>query len=253
MRTGRRSRTGRQAARQIAHGRDLAAELPRLSDAAVHDRAAEIEPGYSECCLDRPNEARAMAESIAQLFGLFLMERWYNELDYTLSAMPAAGDACKLSSLMSHMPGSIVHPDCMDDAELIWTLNEKRPGGDDPDFGCNPSGPNTYGVHAQAQAFWSLLFGQQCSIVGDGVSCVLAHSPLPGGYSVRWMEALLAALQMGNQHSFISLWDSMEAYIGANYPQDVDFLQSVRELHGLEPLPHGEDPGCDCPDLVSCG
>jgi hypothetical protein len=43
MRTGRRSRTGRQAARQIAHGRDLAAELPRLSDAAVHDRAAEIE------------------------------------------------------------------------------------------------------------------------------------------------------------------------------------------------------------------
>jgi len=213
----------------------------------------ESGPGYSECCLDRPNEARAMAESIAQLFSLFLMERLYGDLNYTLSAMPDADDACKLSALTSHMPGSIVHPDCIDDADLIWTLNEKRPTGNNATFGCNPSG-NAYDVHAQSQAFWSLLFGRQCSVTPqNGVACARAHTPLPGGYSVRWMEALLAALEMGNLHSFVSLWDNIEAYIGANYPADLSFLQSVRALHGLEPLPHGLDPGCDCPQLNGCG
>jgi hypothetical protein len=180
------------------------------------------------------------------------MERLYSELDYTLSTMPDAADRCKLSSLMSHMPQP-VHPDCAPNADFVWTLNEQRPLTDDATFGCTPSGSNAYGVHAQAQAFWSLMFGQQCSINGNDVFCALAHSPLPGGYSVRWMEALLAALQMGNQHSFVSLWDNIEAYLGANYASDLSFLQSVRALHGLDPLPHGLDPACDCPNLNSCG
>ncbi len=43
MRVGSRGKAGRQAARQIARGRDLAAELPRLRHEDVHDRAGEIE------------------------------------------------------------------------------------------------------------------------------------------------------------------------------------------------------------------
>ena len=68
------------------------------------------------------------------------------------------------------------------------------------------------------------------------------------------MEALLSGLQMGNLQSTVQLWDNMESFIAAAYPQDLALIQSVRELHGIVPLPHGLDPDCECPKLGGfCG
>ena len=63
------------------------------------------------------------------------------------------------------------------------------------------------------------------------------------------MEALLSALQMGNLQSTVQLWDNMESFIASAYPEDLAFLQGVRQLHGIEPLPHALDPDCECPKL----
>jgi hypothetical protein len=63
------------------------------------------------------------------------------------------------------------------------------------------------------------------------------------------MEALAAALQMGNRQSLIQLWDNIEVSIAANDPDDVPFLPSVRALHELVSLENSQDPNCQCPRL----
>ena len=190
-------------------------------------------PGYSECCLDRPHEATSMRESIAQLFMLFFLKRLYPDLTYTV------GGSCSLATLGTHLPGSIVHQSC---GGTIHQLNDTRPTGNNAITGCN-LGYNNYTLY---QAYWELLFGRDCNAAGQ---CQPAHIPLPPNYEVRWMEALLSALQMGNLQSTVQLWDNMESFIASAYPEDLAFLQGVRQLHGIEPLPHALDPDCECPKL----
>jgi hypothetical protein len=199
---------------------------------------------YAVCCLDRPHEAATMRETIGQLFSLYGYRRLYPDLSYTLDTTPAP---CSFSGLQGYLP-RIVHQDCIEVNAQFKVLNDKRPTGDEAPWGCKLGGPNGgYAVEAITQAYWELLFGVWCEGTGTDVSCDAGVAD--AGYADRWMEALLAALDMGNGQSFVQLWDNIGAFIQTNYPADYALFDHVRELHGIVPLVHGLDPDCACPQL----
>jgi hypothetical protein len=154
------------------------------------------------------------AEIIAQLFALYLHRRIY-DLDYRLTGNPDV--ECSLSALVSHSAGLVVHPDCITDLDQISGAIVFN-------------GP--YTVRSFTQAYWSLLFGVACTTSGGTLNC-----DVPGGlaadYPDRWMEALLFALQIGNDLDPVEIWDAMALFVDANYPQESDILAAVRALHGL--------------------
>ena len=41
------------------------------------------------------------------------------------------------------------------------------------------------------------------------------------------MEALLFALQVGNESSHVEIWEDMELFIDVNFPGDLDLIQTV--------------------------
>jgi len=135
-----------------------------------------------------------LREIVAQLFSLYLHRKLYPELTYILSTLPE-GSHCSLADLISHNAGLVVHPDCIDDpsdvAQSIIVTN------------------NGYSIQAFTQAYWSLLFGVTCSLENNSVVCVQPDN-MPANYEDRWMEALLFALQMGNEQSFVEFWENME-------------------------------------------
>lgn len=153
-------------------------------------------------------------EIIAQLFALYLHRRVY-DLDYRLTENPSV--ECSLSTLVSHSAGTVVHPQCITDSDQISTEIEFE-------------GP--YTVRSFTQAYWSLLNAVSCTAAGGVLSCDEAGS-VPPEYADRWMEALLFALQVGNDLEPVEIWDAMALFIDANYPQDNQRLQTVRALHGL--------------------
>lgn len=169
------------------------------------------------------NEPR---EILAQLFSLFIHRKVYAELSYTLTEMSNATSGagatiigpCSLSALISHSAGQVVHPDCIQNEDQIArSINVTN---------------NGYRIQAFTQAFWSLLFGVSCTGEGSMIDCTVPDD-LPTDYEDRWMEALLFTLQLGNEQSFVEVWENMEIFIQANYPSDLELLQSVREFHGL--------------------
>jgi hypothetical protein len=76
---------------------------------------------------------------------------------------------------------------------------------------------------------WLRFWGSSCDHYEQRMPSNLAPN-----YEDRWMEALLFALQMGNEQSFVEFWENMELFIESNYPADLDLIQSVRALHGLQ-------------------
>ncbi|MEM7188158.1 MAG: hypothetical protein AAF439_00985, partial [Pseudomonadota bacterium] len=153
-------------------------------------------------------------EIIPQLFSLYLHRRVY-DLDYQITGNAAVN--CSLSTLVGHSAGRVVHPDCIFDTDDISTM---------------PVFDGEYTVQSFTQGYWSLLNGVSCTLNGDTLNC-----GEPGGlaadYPDRWMEALLFALQVGNELTFTEIWEAMALFIDANYPGDSARLQTVRSLHGL--------------------
>ncbi|MDH3501299.1 MAG: hypothetical protein OEL69_02175 [Nitrosopumilus sp.] len=159
-----------------------------------------------------------LREIVPQLFSLYLHRKLYPDLIYTLSTMSEEA-CCNLQHLISHSAGLVVHPDCIDDLTDI-SQSIKLEG-------------NGYTVKSFTQAYWSLLFGVSCSIENNSVVCVQPNN-LPSDYEDRWMEALLFAMQMGNEQSLVEFWENMELFIESNYPDDLNLIQSARALHGLQ-------------------
>ncbi|MFV0473014.1 MAG: hypothetical protein ACK5MQ_02055 [Pikeienuella sp.] len=155
------------------------------------------------------------AEIVAQLFALYLHRRIY-DLDYRITGN--ADVECSLSALVSHSAGVVVDPTCVADLNQI---------SGEIDF----DGP--YTVRSFTQAWWSLLFGVSCTLSGGALICDQPGA-LAADYPDRWMEALLFALQTGNDLEPVELWDAMALFIDANYPQENARLATVRALHGLD-------------------
>ena len=125
---------------------------------------------------------------------------------------------CRLGLLVSHSAGLVMHPDCIDEPSDIAQFAPFEPG--------------EYSVPSFTQAYWSLLFGVECSSSGNSVTCDVPNNPVE--YADRWMEALLFTLQIGNDQEPVELWDNMAIFIAANYPTDSNLLTSVRAIHGLD-------------------
>ncbi len=158
------------------------------------------------------------AEIIGQLFALFLHRKLYPDIDYKLTTVGLNG-TCDLGILIGHAAGTVVHPDCVNNLDQIaQSINVTDQG---------------YSIKSFTQAFWSLLFSVSCTLNGNVVNCDVPNS-LYTNYEDRWMEALLFALQLGNEQSHVELWDNMALFIETNYPSEVERLQVVRELHGLD-------------------
>ena len=153
-------------------------------------------------------------EIVAQLFSLYLHRRIY-DLDYRLTGNNEV--ECDLGALVGHSAGLVVHPECISDLDQISTQI---------DF----EGP--YTVKSFTQAYWSLLYGVSCTTSSGGLNCNVP-SGLSADYPDRWMEALLFALQLGNNLEPVEIWNNIAVFIDANYPEDSARLQTVRTLHGL--------------------
>jgi hypothetical protein len=160
-----------------------------------------------------------LREIVPQLFCLYLHRKLYPDLTYTLSTLPEEGH-CDLGVLIGHNAGLVVHPDCINNpSDIAQSIVVEDSNG--------------YTIKAFTQAFWSLLFGVACSVENNLLVCTSPKNLVPN-YEDRWMEALLFALQMGNEQSFVEFWENMELFIESNYPADLDLIQSVRALHGLQ-------------------
>lgn len=154
-------------------------------------------------------------EIIPQLFALYLSKRIY-DLDYQITSNPDL--TCDLAALISHSAGQVVHPDCISNFDQISQV-------------ASFSGP--YTVQSFTQGYWSLLHATSCEIAGGALSCETGAGA-PPEYPDRWMEALLFAMQAGNELSLTEIWDLMAVFIAANYPQDNQRLARARALHGLD-------------------
>ncbi len=167
------------------------------------------------------------------------LRRVYPSVSYTVNG------ACNLGSLIGNMPHNVVDPACYPGVARFGDdrVDDTGPGG------CNKS--DGYHMDSVHQAFWELLWGRSCGVVGGTTYCSGMRAP---DYADRWMEALLSALRMGNSQHIVQLWDNMEAFIAEAYPSDLALMQHVRQLHEIEALPHAESASCACPQLDgTCG
>ena len=210
------------------------------------------------CCMDSYREGVALAETIGQLVTMYLYRRTYPGIDYTISQAAGPEGSCTLAEL--DIPGTtIFHKDCVnsgnggsDEFDLPGSTNSiletfrddlyHRPQTD-ADASCAYS--TGYKIPSLFQAWWELLFAQQCSGDGDTLSCSdYTGATVAPDYADRYMMALMWALKQGNSVGYVEFWDRMGEYIASEFPGDLALFQHVRDLHDIHVINADGAPVC---------
>ena len=221
------------------------------------------------CCMDSYREGAALAETLGQLVVLYMYRRIYPGMDYTISGAAGPQGSCRLAEL-GIPETTIVHEDCLSNIN----------GGNDPellnpdlevesmlrtfrdDLGFRPQASATgrcdwrtgYKIPSLFQAWWELLFAQECTGDGETLECVdYTGAPVDADYADRYMMALMWALKQGNNVGYVEFWDRMETFIANEFPGDLGLFQHVRDLHDIHPINADGAPVCAAGDPAGPG
>lgn len=174
----------------------------------------------SSCVWDTPDEARALAETVADLTAVYLYRDLYQLLPY---------DTSTTSSPCSFGPFGVngrVHGDsCTRTDSEVLSFFEQRPRPT-PTGECSES--SGYDQNAVMQAFWEFVSGRQCEATSP-YSCesILINPD-------RGMEAMLYAESLSNLQSYRQFFENMGVHILMNYGEtEYGRYRDVMEHHDI--------------------
>ena len=195
---------------ELGHYYDMHTEYGFMGDGLVSDT----------CIWDTPDEAEALAETVADMTVVYLYNQLYAGIGYTLET---TSTPCAFGSL--GLEGIVHGPSCTDEDDEIHSFQQDR-----PDFStsqaCNVS--SGYRQRAIMQAFWEYTSGRNCVATAPYLCATFPSIPNHG------MRAMLYALSLSNLQSYEQFFEHMHTYISVTYGQaEASRFRSIMQHHDI--------------------
>lgn len=176
----------------------------------------------SNCSWDTPDEAEALAETIADMTAVYLYNKIYPGILYQI---PSTSTPCSFQSF--GVPGTVHSSNCTVNDGQIRNFQDERPAASAVQP-CNKSAG--YNQGAIMQAFWEYTSGRSCATDAPYGCSQLFYSP------DRGMAAMLYAESLSNLQSYEQFFESMGTYLLSTYgAAHYNYYLSIMQHHGILP------------------
>lgn len=176
----------------------------------------------NNCTWDTPDEAAALAETIADMTAVYLYNKIYPGILYQI---PSTSTPCSFQSFGVH--GTVHSWNCTANDGQIRDFQAERPSASATQP-CNVSAG--YNQGAIMQAFWEYTSGRSCATEVPYNCSQLFYSP------DRGMEAMLYAESLSNLQSYGQFFEHMGTYLLFTYgAAHYNHYLGVMQHHGILP------------------
>jgi hypothetical protein len=205
------------------------------------------------CVLDTPDESEPLAETVADVMELYLIDRFYPLIAY---------EECSTLNLVSGSGGvDVHHPACLDSANDVEQFSDTRPDApgyieSPPSSGIfEPTGKcgisEGYRQDAVYQAWWKFSHGLECSTEAPFQCDADDALASPETYADVGIAAYLYALEQSNAQSYKMFFSNMALFLDCTVGSNVGGL--FRRNFAQHGIIEDGGPPLQCPAICGNG